>query len=701
MKKAHTSANENVTTFNAVKAGSTRTFSPATLSPARSSLAVRAKSISSSSKPLIQPKLKIGTTDDKYEQEADRVAEQVIQMPGPMRPSQEDPPEEGMIQTKPLVNSITPYLQRQANDEEEDEIFIQEKTSGAVTPKVTPLMSSTIHSLKGRGKPLLDSERSFFEPRFGVDLSTVRVHDNTQAASAARLVDARAFTMGQDVVFGAGEYSRASLEARKLLAHELTHVVQQRKSHPGSILQRRRVPRTTSTLDLVWRENAAAHSEGLIQIVNRAWRELTKAQRTAVLTRARGTMTEAQFKAMSRTDRYVFYAHAIRQEVPGLIHGDPSLYQVGARTGTNDAANIITLVGGANAIFTAIAAGTHDTSVGQIFGTTHVATAKARYAAARTRMNFLKTQDKIVTDRSGYSGEVGLGGLTNSAQIMVSPDIIDNPGEKESIVTMIHEAMHAGNSSVTDLGYISRANFPRMQAADKLNNAAHYEVVPRRILGTANFTFAGQTFVPAGATTSTGTTTPSLTPREQAVRAASEIFRKAWTVGLNLHNLFIDSFQNPANWNQDVSVRFSGVAAGTSFADSLPFWSKVEKLTIHQKSNIDPASSDASKHPVSIIDIVLSEGLIRKLSRAMNRMPQTEADAEALEKTHATAAERTAIAGNVNAERDLLLKLVLKHRVGQVTGGVSRDRRVVKRMARANTGDFSDMIVTRPPSSFP
>lgn len=133
---------------------------------------------------------------------------------------------------------------------------------------------------------------------------------------------------------------------------------------------------------------------------------------------------------------------------------------MGARTGTNDAANITTLVNGANTIFSAIASGSHDASVGQIFGTANITTAKSRYAAARVRMNFLKTRNKIVTDRSGYSGEVGLGGLTNSAQIMVSFQTIDNPTDMESIVTMIHEAMHAGNNSVTDLGYISRANFP-------------------------------------------------------------------------------------------------------------------------------------------------------------------------------------------------------------------------------------------------
>jgi hypothetical protein len=70
-------------------------------------------------------------------------------------------------------------------------------------------------------------ERSFFEPRFGADFSNVRVHNDTQAANVARSVNARAFTYGHNVVFGAGEYSSDTFSGRKLLAHELTHVVQQ------------------------------------------------------------------------------------------------------------------------------------------------------------------------------------------------------------------------------------------------------------------------------------------------------------------------------------------------------------------------------------------------------------------------------------------------------------------------------------------
>ena len=80
------------------------------------------------------------------------------------------------------------------------------------------------------GSPLPRSERSYFEPRFGASLEGVRIHTGRAAESAAARLDARAFTLGSNVVFGRGEYRPQSTDGRRLLAHELTHVVQQSSS---------------------------------------------------------------------------------------------------------------------------------------------------------------------------------------------------------------------------------------------------------------------------------------------------------------------------------------------------------------------------------------------------------------------------------------------------------------------------------------
>jgi len=84
----------------------------------------------------------------------------------------------------------------------------------------------------GDGRPLDPAVRAFFEPRFGVDLGAVRVHASDQAARSARAFGALAYTIGQDVVFGAGRYTPGTREGDGLIAHELAHVVQQ--SRPGA-----------------------------------------------------------------------------------------------------------------------------------------------------------------------------------------------------------------------------------------------------------------------------------------------------------------------------------------------------------------------------------------------------------------------------------------------------------------------------------
>src|SRR5271165_6780790 len=78
------------------------------------------------------------------------------------------------------------------------------------------------------------STRAYFEPRFGHDFSRVRVHVGAAAERSALDVNAQAYTVGDDIVFGAGRFAPGTLEGRRLLAHELTHVVQQSGTHRTS-----------------------------------------------------------------------------------------------------------------------------------------------------------------------------------------------------------------------------------------------------------------------------------------------------------------------------------------------------------------------------------------------------------------------------------------------------------------------------------
>lgn len=189
----------------------------------------------------VQAKLTVSRPDDIYEQEADRVADQVMRMQEPVVQTKPGCPfangpscgEEEGVQTKPLP--ISPLLQKQPIEEEEElkrkaveeeEEVVHAKNETAEPPEVSNDVEHAIHTLSG-GSRLPETVRSFMEPRFGTDFSRVRMHNDAGAAELARSVNAQAFTVGRDIVFGAGRYSPETESGKRLLAHELTHVVQQ------------------------------------------------------------------------------------------------------------------------------------------------------------------------------------------------------------------------------------------------------------------------------------------------------------------------------------------------------------------------------------------------------------------------------------------------------------------------------------------
>jgi hypothetical protein len=101
------------------------------------------------------------------------------------------------------------------------------QSPGSAQTPVTSPVAANIQSLRGGGSALPPGTRAFFEQRFGADFGDVRVHTDTRAADTAEAIDARAFTVGRDIVFGPGQYGPETSAGQHLLAHELTHVVQQ------------------------------------------------------------------------------------------------------------------------------------------------------------------------------------------------------------------------------------------------------------------------------------------------------------------------------------------------------------------------------------------------------------------------------------------------------------------------------------------
>ncbi|NES77321.1 DUF4157 domain-containing protein [Okeania sp. SIO1H4] len=153
--------------------------------------------------------------------------------------------EEEEVQAKP----ITPLVQRQMEEEEENEKVqmlqrqtdeeeekVQTKAAPGQTPNVSANLEARIQSARGSGQPLSDSTRAFMEPRFGYDFSNVRVHTDDRAASAARDLNAQAFTVGQDIFFGSGRYAPESTVGKQLFAHELVHTLQQQPKSPSAFV---------------------------------------------------------------------------------------------------------------------------------------------------------------------------------------------------------------------------------------------------------------------------------------------------------------------------------------------------------------------------------------------------------------------------------------------------------------------------------
>ncbi len=151
--------------------------------------------ISLSHIPVMQPKLTIGASNDPLEQEADRVAEQLLAVPA-----------------HPAVGGAPPHTRR---------------FTGQPTREADTAPASLDRVLASPGTPLDPALQADMAQRFGHDFSQVRVHSSAAAEQSARDVSANAYTVGQNIVFGAGRFAPGTHEGRRLIAHELTHVVQQ------------------------------------------------------------------------------------------------------------------------------------------------------------------------------------------------------------------------------------------------------------------------------------------------------------------------------------------------------------------------------------------------------------------------------------------------------------------------------------------
>ena len=160
--------------------------------------------------PAIQCRLSVGAADDPLEQEAETMADKVMRMPEPVSVQRKCAhcEEEEKLQRKPSDT----FLQRKGND-------------GAAVTGAT--LSGKIAASKGGGSGMDAGTLNFMEGRIGADFSGVKIHTGNEAVQMSRELNAQAFTVGNDIYFNENKYNPSSAEGKHLLAHELTHTVQQ------------------------------------------------------------------------------------------------------------------------------------------------------------------------------------------------------------------------------------------------------------------------------------------------------------------------------------------------------------------------------------------------------------------------------------------------------------------------------------------
>ncbi|ABF40145.1 hypothetical protein Acid345_1142 [Candidatus Koribacter versatilis Ellin345] len=179
----------------------------------------------------IQAKLDVGEVDDPLEAEADRTADAVMKSPSPAPPT--SPAAHSSEQKKCECGGTCEKCRGQQQPEP---VKLQRKPAAAGSLRLAAAPPIVHEVLRSAGQPLDPQTRSFFEPRFGYDFSRIRVHRDAQAAESAEALHAKAYTVGRDIVFSGRAPSSDGPEARTLMAHELTHVVQQ---NVGSVVLRR------------------------------------------------------------------------------------------------------------------------------------------------------------------------------------------------------------------------------------------------------------------------------------------------------------------------------------------------------------------------------------------------------------------------------------------------------------------------------
>lgn len=501
--------------------------------------------------------------------------------------------------------------------------------------------------LRSSTHPLDPATRSDMESRFGLDFSRVRLHTDGRAAASARGLNAQAYTVGSDIVFGAGRYAPHTEAGKKLLAHELTHVAQQ--STPSAAprvrpsVKEKHVVHEDRLLP-VWSNSDTSSRAKLIPLREAAGNLGREQDQRASRTLARGPAqfrvpTTADLKALFTSgnvpedvlkDRIQLALTRMAQEkrlkstdsVPDLlkkIFPAPGVFDETAYEAAVDVTNrhqiyqsvldAETTVSSADkpklkAVMDDAAKLIDDcvadsVDLQSVFGTKKDI-AKAVYVKAKAALLAAKSNmdADITTDYNLDDPEIGLGGWAefSDQHVHFTARVVKVTNEAEAKFTIIHESCHLADSSVRDKGYYGSPGFEAQSEDDKVTNAAHYEEIPRRKLDKSKYKAPDGTFedFKPGSSASGA----PLTFEEKVKGKAVDHFRRAWDKAVD-----IDKFIRDIRKDELAGSRASFNAHRARILQI----SRLMHLTVHTQP---PASASVNQ-----VDMVIAEGTARAMGK--------------------------------------------------------------------------------------
>lgn len=468
----------------------------------------------------IQRKPAVSSPGDPFELEADEVAGKVMRMAEPG-----------------TAGSVPAAIQRKcAACEDGTTTAIQTKHASSANGEADLDTASAVHAAEHGGVPLPGALRSFFEPRFGHDFGDVRVHADGTAAEGARAVQARAYTIGRDIVFGAGQFAPGTYDGRHLLAHELAHVAQ-----AGDATTIRRLDFDYEIRDLpadarhitnrIFFERGQAIIPGpeafkIPALASPAGQNLTlhgfsSEDATAVADRAvrvsdRLDAVQTALRAAGHTGLYARVEHPneglgdrdyrhrrsvqVLPTAPGGVPTPTTVNQCGVAGAEIASGAALTACEAAfTAEFPEALATANDAErdvvttptpaadalVTRFFSGVPRADVNANVTAIAAQVRQLDTRHQCHTDcdggcdRPAYNGGTGLG--PSGAMMTLCPGFVSS-GSPFRVKTLVHEAAH-GNpvESIKDIAYASTRLVPFLLPADARRNTDSYVLLMRLV----------------------------------------------------------------------------------------------------------------------------------------------------------------------------------------------------------------------------